>query len=202
MVILCLLLAGISAYSLLTYINVQRENYRLADTLGDVQGESAVLRKEKQELTVNLSKSKELGATLTQENATLKEALKARDEAINRLDTELNQSQRSLQETESIKSQNATLIAERDDLTNRLNQLSQENESFKARLSSIPELKKAIKEVLASRHRPPAAPGQPPVSPQTLEETLDGNRGFLLKDGQSTVLGKVKIEVTPLQPNQ
>jgi hypothetical protein len=63
-----------------------------------------------------------------------------------------------------------------------------ENEQFKLKLSSVVELKKAIRELRQRR-------------PQSSNLETEGNQGFLFKNGRST-LERIKIEVVPAKTKE
>ena len=63
---------------------------------------------------------------------------------------------------------------------------AQENQDFKFKFNSLLELKKAIRSIKLLKHK---------------DAQMDnGNRGYLIKNGQPTA--KVKIEVVPVQANE
>jgi len=78
--------------------------------------------------------------------------------------------------------------------------LMEEKERLEARLNSLKELKKAIKEVKVEYRQQKA---QQYITKKEHQKEIDaqkltqGNRGFLIKDGQLLSLPKVKIEVNP-----
>jgi regulator of replication initiation timing len=85
---------------------------------------------------------------------------------------------------EHLNSQFSILKAENNALLEDKQRLSQENDEMKMKLSSVNELRKAIRELK--------------LKPRIIE----GNKGYLIKDGQPTVTPKVKIEVVPAQGNK
>ena len=78
-------------------------------------------------------------------------------------------------------------------------QVSQENQALKARLSSVEELKKAIKEVKRQMRSSIVEIKQEKET--KTEAVIEGNRGFLLKEGKIIYPAKVKIEVVPAIKN-
>ena len=70
------------------------------------------------------------------------------------------------------------MIAENSSLQEDKVRLSEENEALKSTLTSITELKAIIRDLKRLKRQ-------------------EGNRGFLIKSGESTSVSKVKIEVMP-----
>jgi len=69
-----------------------------------------------------------------------------------------------------------------------------ENESMKAKLGSVSEMKKAIREFRKQMGKV----GKEIKHQVNVNQVAQGNRGFVIKDGQPTLTPKViKIEVTP-----
>jgi hypothetical protein len=87
----------------------------------------------------------------------------------------LKLSEKRLEELNSrisiLKTENSALIGDKT-------KLIEENEAFKSTLTSITELKALIQELKRLKRQA-------------------GNRGFLLKSGQSTTTSRIKIEVVP-----
>jgi hypothetical protein len=102
------------------------------------------------------------------------------------------------------KVENTSLREEKEKISQDLAQVSQERDTFKARLSSIPELKKAIREVKVQIHLAKAMIREITKNRKAVVEAdVDGNRGFLVKNGKTTFpVANIKIEVKPAIPSQ
>ncbi len=168
--ILIVLLLTIAVFSIFKYKVVLNEKYELSNTLSQVREQAAILEKEKQNLLQDIEKRK----GLEQE---LKAILTVGRNRLTKLFAENNEQRKAFDELNArfslSKIENAWLKEQKE-------QFSQENESLKAKLNSIEELKKAITEL--SEYK---------------DQAEEGNKGFLIKDGQSTYPVKVKIEVVP-----
>jgi hypothetical protein len=93
-----------------------------------------------------------------------------------------------------MRAQFSLLNAENTALKDQTAQMSSENESMKAKLSSISEMKKAIREFRKQMGKV----GKEIKQQVNANQVAEGNRGFVIKDGQPTLTPKViKIEVTP-----
>ena len=180
--IVIILLVGITGFSMVRYISEVRQVYLLKGNLNQAKNEIAALVKEKQNLLQDIEKEKQLNGQLTAKNLLYKDNLRASSDKIKRLFKEKAVVEDSLEEQGAklaiLKAENKTLIEGRKKILT-------ENEQYKARLSSVVELRKAIDELKERKNSDP------------LIET-QGNRGFLIKDGKSTV-ERVKIEVIPAQ---
>ena len=141
----------------------------------------ASLENQKQNLLQDLEKEKKAVQLLNTRNAGLKNYLRA---AHRKLKTLFLNSGIAKEQLEKFDLKFSILKAENKALLDERQKLVQENESLKMKLNSVDELKKAIQE-LKRRAK------------------IEGNRGFLLKNGQPTTSPvKVKIEVIPAPKEQ
>ncbi len=178
-----ILLLGITVFSMVKYVSELRERFRLQESLAQTQDQVTVLAQEKQNLLQDFKKEKELKEHLELKNAKLKGYLRASGNRIRRLFQDNAISQNNFEDASArlsiLKAENRALIGSHK-------RIYMENERFKLKLSSVVELKKAIKELRAKKRR-------------NFDSEAEGNQGFLIKDGQPTALEKVKIEVFPAQ---
>ncbi len=140
-----------------------------------LKGNIRDLESQKQNLLQELEKERNALEKLKLENNSLKSILHAAHKRLNKSFLDLRLSEKRFEELNSrvsvLKAENSTLSEDKIKLT-------EENEVFKSTLTSISELKEIIQEL------------------KRLKKSA-GNRGFLIKSGQSTALSKVKIEVVP-----
>jgi len=180
------LLIAITAFSMFRYVSELKERFRLQESLIQAQGQIAILATQKQNLLQELEKEKVAKEQLIAKNGNLKDYLRASKNRITRLFRDNTRTQKDL---EDVNAKFSVLKAENRALIDSRKRIYAENEKFKLKLSSILELKKAIRELKSRKHKDPS-----------LE--IEGNRGFLIKDGQSTALEKVRIEVIPAQTKE
>lgn len=178
-----ILLLGITIFSLVKYVSESKARYRLQDSLVQAQGQITVLAQEKQNLLQDLKKEKELKKQLELENTKFKGYLRASRNRITRFFQDNAKIQNNL---ENSGARLSILKAENRALIDSHKRIYTENTGFKLKLSSVVELRKAIKELMAKKRR-------------NSDSEAEGNQGFLIKDGRSTALVKVKIEVIPAQ---
>lgn len=203
-------LATITAFSVFKYIGVLKEKFDLSAALNLAKENNLALEKEKQNLLQELEKAKLEQQKLIQEQANLKDNLKITNNSLNKLLEHYAEEQAVLKELNSqfalLKAENQGLIERNTALEQDKQNLLKENQDLAAKLNSIPELKKAIRDLklqmrsvnktgfnLAMRQQP---------QENEDKEVIEGNKGFIIKDGQLTYPGKVKIEVIPASPKQ
>lgn len=180
-----ILLLGVAAFSMVRYVSELKARFRLQDSLAQAQGEVVVLTQEKQNLLQELGKEKKLNQQLAAKNVNLMNYLKASKDRIMRLFRDNSKTQNELEE---INAKFAVLRAENRALIDSHKRSYVENEQFKLKLSSVVELKKAIRELRAKNSKIPGL-------------AREGNRGFLIRDGRLT-LDKIKIEVIPAKTKE
>jgi chromosome segregation ATPase len=191
-------LLGLTVFSVFKYIYSLREKYDLVNALGQIMEEAAILASEKQALVIEVEREKELQQQLTQENSVLNENLRISEQRLAQLDSDFAKAQESIEELNSkfalLKAENSALIERKDQLNTQLSEVSQENVNLKAKMSSITELKKAIRE-LKKQVRKVGVTIREKMKPAP--KAVEGNRGYLIKDGKFTYPSRVKIEVIP-----
>jgi chromosome segregation ATPase len=193
-------LIGVSAFSVISYIISLSEKNALVRSLEEVRQEVSNLEYERVGLVGSLQKERQLSAQLSGQNVELKENLKNSEENLSKLESELIATRRKVQELDK---QLASLRETKEYLTLTLAQTSQEKESLLARMNSVVELKKAIRD-LKRKMRKPKPETQAPVRKAVEHQDAEvlGNQGFLVKDGKSTYPQRVRIDVQPIVDNR
>ena len=199
-IVLIAFLLGATAYSIFMYASSLKEKNILLMTVNEMKGRVTSLESEKHNLSLDLDKGREIQQQLNEENLKLKEDLKLAQEKLVKLDSDFAQAQKSIEQLNSrfslIKSENIALREKNNLIKTELNGASKENESFKARLNSIPALKQAIRE-LKIQMRKVRKVGVEIKEKIKLNKIVEGNRGFLIKEGKIYYPTKIKIEVMP-----
>jgi chromosome segregation ATPase len=197
-IILTVLLMSITLFSIFKYLSSLKEKYDLLDALNQIKEQVAALQTERQNLLRDLDKEKKLQQQVSQENAGLKDSLRASEEKLAKLDADFTQARKGIAELNSqisaLKAENAALRDQGEKLKLELSQFSQEKDALEARLNSIAELKKAIRKLKKQMRKVSIEIKQ---KTQGHERIVGGNRGYLIKDGQTIYPAKVKIEVIP-----
>ena len=198
--ILLVFLLSLTIFSVFKYVYSLREKYDLLNELGQVKEEAASLKSEKQVLVVELGKERELQEQLSQENAVLRENLKVSGEKLAQMDADFAKARETIEHLNSnfalVKAENKALVERKDTLSAQLSQVTGENDALKTRMSSVIELKKAIRELKKQARKVTVAIKEKVKSVQKAR-ALEGNRGYLVKDGRLTYPAKVRIEVIP-----
>jgi hypothetical protein len=86
-----------------------------------------------------------------------------------------------------------SLKDEGENLKTQLSQASQEKDILQAKLNSLEELKKVIRELKIKIRQAKIEL----LRKNNVPLTKEGNRGFVIKNGKSTYPTRVKIEVNP-----
>lgn len=190
-------LIGITIFSVFQYAASLKEKLDLKNDLSQIKKQVMDLELEKQNLLQAVEQEKEAQKALGQENSELKESLKVNTDKLAKLDADFQGAQNTIEQLNSkialVKAENMALRAKREKLALELSSVSQEKDALKARLSSVAELKKVIKE-LKKQVRKSTGELKEIAAAQRI---IEGNRGFLIKDGKPTYPAKVKIEVIP-----
>jgi chromosome segregation ATPase len=185
------LLITITLFSVFKYVSALKEKYELLNALNAIKQQVQILENDKQNLLRELDKEKQLADKLSEQNTGLKDNLKASITRLTRLFVDVEKTQKSL---EDLHAQFSLLKAENTALKDQATQFSSENETLKARLGSVAELKKAIREFRKQMGKV----GKEIQQKTNEDQVAVGNRGFLVRDGKATLSPKVvKIEVTP-----
>lgn len=188
--IVIILLLTITIFSVYKFISSLREKYELLNSLNQTKEQVAMLEKDKQDLLQEIEKDKQLQQKLTQQNLNLKEYLKAGKERLGKLFKAYNGVEKVVGQLNSqfslLKAENTALLGEKERIT-------KENESLSAKLSSVLELKKAIRELKKQAQKV----GIRIIKKTDAVKTLKGNQGYVIKDGKPVAPTKVIIEVVP-----
>lgn len=189
-VILVAFLAGLTLFSVVKYITLQKENYYLYDNLKQIKAQIDSLEIQRQKLLQTIEKQ-------NQENLVIRDNLKAAEDKLAEMDADFTQAQKTIAQlnslVSSLKTENVSLKDQGENLKAQLSQASKEKDILQAKLNSLEELKKAIRELKIKIRQAKIELLRKNNAPLTKE----GNRGFVIKNGKSTYPTRVKIEVNP-----
>ncbi|MDD5431720.1 MAG: hypothetical protein PHO70_01865 [Candidatus Omnitrophica bacterium] len=188
--LIIIVLVIVAALSILLYVSSSRERIDLAKQVNQVTEQSKALEIEKQNLLQELEKEKALEQKLSQANIGMKNYLRASNKRISKFFVDYEEVKARF---ERLGSQFSILKAEHSALLDNRNKIAKENEQLKAKVGSVFALKEAIRELKVQMHK---------VTVQikekvNLDKVIEGNRGYLIKQGKPTTPSKVKIEVVP-----
>jgi hypothetical protein len=179
-----ILLLGMTVFSMIRYVSELKARFRLQNSLTQAQEDLAAVTQQKQNLLQELGKEKVLNVQLGTSKVMLKAYSRASKVRMRRLFRDNSKIQN---EFEDINAKFAILKAENRALIDSHKRSYLENEQFKLKLSSVVELKKAIRELKIKG-----------LKASGLE--IEGNQGFLIRGGQST-LERIKIKVISASRN-
>jgi len=199
---LIVLLAGVTIFSVFRYASSVRERYVLLKSLNEARQQLAVLEKDKESLAQELNNKNESERRMRAQVSGLKEYLRASKKRLTKIFVERTEIQKKSEDLSSkfvlLKAENLALLKQRNKLNNQVAQASQENDTLKTKLGSISELRKIISALKKNKNNAYAYTNWK-VKTDTI---VEGNRGYLIKDGKFTYPTKVKIEVnSPLPVN-
>ncbi|MFH0940736.1 MAG: hypothetical protein V1840_02645 [Candidatus Omnitrophota bacterium] len=193
---------GIALFGIFKSVTLFKRNLGLTHKLGlltmDLDIAQTSLNKTKTALSDSYMKSAELEGNLNDIETKFSKKEKEAEELLNTI----NKLSQELKEASDF---NEDLSEANKELRDRSLRIELENSEIKNKLSSIQELKLAIKELKIKmrmeKQRKPKQPG-PPVKnlfkPVVLSPT-EGNMGFFIKDGRSTFDEIVDIRVVPVE---
>lgn len=180
---LAIIIIGLLAFGLWRYWVIAREQKIVAIKLQEAQNRLTSLESEKAVLRQELDKELKMKEDLLGEKARLETDLAAKTEEFNQQGARLAEVESALNRVE----------AEKEQLGGQVAVLTQEKEQLEAKLSSVEELKKVIKE-LKIKMRQMKSRVMKIIEPRYTY----GNKGYIVQNGVSTYLLRKKIEVTPL----
>lgn len=201
--ILITFLLGVSVFCVYKYLLIIKEKQILSAELKNSQGQITVLKNENQGLLQELEKEKDINQEMIQKYAFLRRNFKAGIIKINQLNSELALAVKHIDSLNSevsvLKNENLQMKEASGNLKIDLFYISQEKDDISRRMSSIAELKKAIRELSRQQKKGVKAVKEKPKKP--IPAILEGNHGFLIKDGKPVPPVKIRIEVNPALQN-
>lgn len=192
-VIVVFFLIGATIFSIFKYGVTLKEKEELEVNLNRAKEQLIAMETEKQKLVDDLSLRQE-------ENIVLQDSLEQAEQKITALNADFQRVHLAIEELNSqisiLKAENTALRDGEGILKTQLSQLSQENEAFKVKFSSLAELKNAIRD-LKQKMRRARREITPAIKGAKSAKIIEGNRGYLVKDGKATYPAALKIEVEP-----
>ncbi|MDD5246271.1 MAG: hypothetical protein PHS09_02630 [Candidatus Omnitrophica bacterium] len=184
------LLLTVTIFSVYRYLAELKQKYELSVDLAKAKEAGLALEKEKQNLLVAIDKEKAVSAGLSQKIFVLKNNFRAAKVRLNKLFTDY---QRAQSELDDLDAKFSLLKAEKVELEKQNKLITEENSGLKEKLGSVAELKKAMHQLRKQAQK---------VTVQIRKKfdqnrVIEGNNGFLMKNGLPTYPAKVKIEVVP-----
>lgn len=188
---------ALGIFSYLGFLGAQREKRLLNETLLKTRQNLEEIRNKSLALEGELSAKKDELLKLTERNESLSAEAGRVRQALTEKTEELNRYVKALKELEEnnkgLNSQISSLSLEKDKLSARIVTLTFEKDELSKRLNSLKELRKAIKEVKArQRHNRRLV-----LKEENIKNLREGNRGYIVKDGESLLGTKRTVKVLP-----
>lgn len=197
LVVTLAVLIGVSIYCIFRYSASVFERMNLRQRLAAEETQITRLENDNQALQQDLTQARERTSEVLKKNDVLKGTVRAGTKRIHDLNMAALDTQERLQRLSSevtlLKEETVALRQQQESLKLQLASVTEDNSLMKEKLNSIPELKKAIREL---RVQAAAVAAQ---MRQKMREArvIIGNCGFIVRDGKSTYQQRVKIEVIP-----
>lgn len=188
--LLLVLLVGVTVFSVFRYLAEFKARLDLTHTLNQTKEQLASLEKQRQNLLRQIEKDIKEKEELMQQAVELKDNLRAGRKKISQLFGSLNREEEALGD---LKARFSLLSQEVKALNQEKDKLVKENDLLKAKLGSASELKRAIKELKKQAQ----TVGIQIIKKADTQMTVEGNQGYVVKDGKTNLPARVKIEVTP-----
>lgn len=188
LVLIFSLMIGAVIFSVVRYIAVSRAKDRLEYELSQVKEHAWFLEGQ-------LKQDEELISGLNEEKRLLTDTLKEKESRVSQLEQKNTQNQ---EQVFSLVNEIEGARKQRDKTMKDLSANQEKLRELQTKLQSIPELKKAIKE-LKTQMRNRRLKDNPRSAPLERISEAEINFGYLLKDGVSTYKPRIKIEVIPAQ---
>jgi predicted RNase H-like nuclease (RuvC/YqgF family) len=183
-------LIGISLFSLFKYVTIFYEKRAILSDWVQMKSQVLLLNTLKEHLNNQLQKKTRIINEKEKARQELLRELNMKNEKIVQIEELLNKAQH---EIEQLKSQNNSLAEENRLLLEKIDKINQEYNFLLSRWNSMEELRKAIaqlkRDIYLKRRQQMRAK----------DRSIEGNRGYIIKDGKPTLPLKVKIEVIPIQ---
>lgn len=182
------LMTGAVIFSVFRYIAVFQAKTRLEQELSRAKKHAGILEGQ-------LRQDKALIGSLSEEKRSLADALKEREARISQLELKNTQNREQIF---SLVSEIEDTRKQRDKTMQDLSLSQDKLKGLETKLQSIPELKKAIRELKIQMRKPHPRAKPRFALPAQISEA-ENNFGYLVRDGASTYEPWVKIEVKPAQ---
>lgn len=194
-ILLIAFLVGISGYSVYRYVSLAAEKEAVIKVLDETKERLVSLEQEKQNLLRSIEKEERMSGLF-------KENLFAGRRKISRLWAEnLRQKEELELDIAVLRAENSAIREQEDKLRLELSMANKEKDDLIAKFNSAGELRKALSELRSKRRKDKASVKKKTDRPKDkmfVEMIMEGNKGFLIKDGKQISFKNIKIEVNPV----
>ncbi|MFA5319630.1 MAG: hypothetical protein WBE75_05040 [Candidatus Omnitrophota bacterium] len=189
-------LVGAGLVSIVHYSFLLQEKTRLSRALEEMNARVSILEKDKAQMVQSLNSGRDALKKLDEDNARLGQTIQSQGENISALTAEVERTNGKLEE---LNSRYSLLRCENSALRSQLFFVVKEEEKMRLNMTSLPELKKAIRELKKKKTHASVLPviHKQRINKVVKGQILEGNKGFLVRDGKPTFAKTIKIEVVP-----
>lgn len=192
-ILIIIFLCGLTGFSIYKYAGINRELSRQKRHLAELNERNTVITRQLEEERAHLAQLREQKKFLEEEVALGKENL-------GQVKAELLNSQEELailrRTVEELTAANQGLNQEQANLKAKIDALSSEKNALDAKISSIDELKKMIKDLVKAKRAQNRT--RAVVKTGITKEIKEGNRGYVIYQGKPTYNSKLSIQVIPV----
>ncbi|MFA5099562.1 MAG: hypothetical protein WC547_01595 [Candidatus Omnitrophota bacterium] len=201
---------GIAGFCFYQYIVSLHENAALQAELEQVQQDIRQLKIVRDNLDADLEDTRESEKALILENTGLKDQVKVDQIKFTTLEATIQEAQNNIDALNAqislVREENTVLITQIGGFKDQLSTVAREKDKMEKTLSSVDELKKAIRalkrKARQARRSAPAAVTVITDAKKQIQKITLGNRGFLIKNGKVMTPSRVRIEVQPSPENK
>lgn len=186
-----ILIVAFAIFSFFRYFYLLKINYSLELKLTEINDRIVDLENTKKNLEEVLEKKKDEYLKLSQERQTLVDKLQNTEKQLNQKNTELENVKGEFEQT---KLKLESLNNDYSKLNTEVEKLKEEKNFLQSKFNSLDELKEAYN-ILKKKLRQAKLEQQRQKADKDLGQ---GNKGYLLWQGEPTTEKKVKIEITPV----
>lgn len=194
LILIVVFLCGLAGFSVYRYLNIKTDFSRNIRQLKELDVKNITITKELEQKTVQIT-------ALSEENNTLKQEISKNEANLSELQAELGQSRDELSGLKAsineLTDENRFLKEQESVLKAKLEELSGEKAGLEAKISSVNELKRMIKDLIKQKKAQRRRQSLPKESSVSGVENIEGNRGYIIYQGQPTSKGKVFIKILP-----
>jgi len=190
-------LGGITLFSLFKYIKISYEKKEILNKLQQAKSQILSLNALKEQLSQQLNEKINIILEKEKREQELLKEMKIKEEKLITVEEELNKAQKEIESlnrnVDNLQKENLSLKEEKKSLSEEINRLNAERDSLLSRFNSLTELKKAITQLKRKIYL------EKIQTRKSSDNNLEGNRGYIIKNGLSTLRGRIKIEIFPAQ---
>lgn len=188
-ILIIIFLCGLAGFSVYRYLGINKDLFHNRRQIIELQDRNRVVSDRLERQIVQ-------GAQLVREKKVLKQEININRQKLSQLKLELAESRQDLADltrvSEEFKRANQALRQEQEDLRVKIEGLSRQKDALLAKLSSVEELRRIIKDLKRTK-----TPNRQSLGQGKIKDIKQGNRGYVIYRGRSTYRPQLSIQVKP-----